>query len=63
MAAEPPNSPFQLTRQRVVILVLGALALILIVGSIMGGVGNYQLLRESVTSSSQPPSASSPSAG
>lgn len=60
MTTEPPISPFKLTPPRILILVLGILALIFIIGGIMGGVGNYQALRESVPSSS---SAASSSAG
>jgi hypothetical protein len=52
MTAEPPISPFKLTPPRIILLVLGALAVVLIVGSLMGGVGNYERLKESVPSSS-----------
>jgi hypothetical protein len=57
MTTEPPISPFKLTPPRILILVLGILALVFIIGGIMGGVGNYQALRESV------PATSSASAG
>lgn len=60
MTTEPPISPFKLTPPRLLILALGVLALVFIIGGIMGGVGNYQALRESVPSSS---SAASSSAG
>lgn len=59
MMTEPPISPFKLTPPRLLILALGILALVFIIGGIMGGVGNYQALRESIPSSS----ASSSSAG
>lgn len=59
MTTEPPISPFKLTPQRTLILVLGILAIVFIIGGIMGGVGNYQALREAVPSSS----ASSSSGG
>lgn len=59
MTTEPPVSPFKLTPARIVILVLGILAVVFIVGGIMGGVSNYQLLRES-TSSSASSSAGQP---
>ena len=39
-------SPFALNPARITILVLGVLALVLIVGGIMGGVSNYQALKE-----------------
>lgn len=58
MTTEPPISPFKLTPQRTLILVLGILAIVFIIGGIVGGVGNYQALRESV-----PSSAASSSAG
>jgi hypothetical protein len=60
MTDQPP-SPFTLTRARIIILVLGALAVTMIIGAIMGGVSNYQTLRDardaalsSAESSSQP---------
>jgi hypothetical protein len=55
MTAEPPISPWKLTPPRILLLVLGVLAILLIVGSIMGGVGNYEMLKESVPSSSSAP--------
>jgi hypothetical protein len=48
-----PASPFALNPARIIILVLGILAVIFIVGSIMGGLSNYQLLRESASSSAE----------
>ena len=60
MAEQKPLSPFTLTPPRIMILVLGILALIFIVGSITGGLTNYQLLKNSTASSSSegPASAS-----
>jgi hypothetical protein len=55
MTTEPPISPFKLTPQRTLILVLGILAIIFIIGGIMGGVGNYQALRESEPAASSAP--------
>ena len=43
---ETPPSPFTLNRTRIMILILGALALTFIIGAISGGVGNYQQLRD-----------------
>ncbi|MEO8758334.1 MAG: hypothetical protein ABI398_11370 [Devosia sp.] len=60
---QPPISPWKLTPARILILVLGALALVFILGGIMGGVGNYQQLRESTSpldASAVPPSSSAP---
>jgi hypothetical protein len=58
MTSQPPQSPYALNRTRLLILVFVALALVMIVGGIMGGVGNYQALREATTSSQ--PSSSAP---
>lgn len=52
MAEQKPLSPFTLTPARIMILVLGILALIFIIGSITGGLTNYQLLKNSTISSS-----------
>lgn len=59
VTTDPPPSPFKLTRQRILLLVLGVFALLLIVGSLMGGLGNYQALRESVPSSEEAGTSSS----
>ena len=61
MADPTPLSPFALTPARILILALGVLALVMIIGAIMGGVGNYQALRESTQDySSSSASTSSP---
>lgn len=62
MTENKPIGPFTLTPPRILLLVLGALALTFIIGGIMGGVGNYQQLRDardaalssSAAASSQP---------
>jgi hypothetical protein len=46
MTDPAPPGPFKLTPPRILILVLGVLALVMIIGAIAGGVGNYQALRE-----------------
>ena len=46
MTDNKPTSPFTLTPPRILILVLGALAITMIIGAILGGVGNYQQLRD-----------------
>jgi len=56
MTDQKPIGPFTLTPPRIMLLVLGALALTFIVGGIMGGVANYQTLRDArdaASSSSQ----------
>ena len=45
MTDTPPPGPFKLTRSRVLLLFLGALAITYIVGALMGGVSNYNDLR------------------
>lgn len=59
MSDPAPLSPFKLTPQRIMILVLGALALAMIIGAITGGVGNYQALREANQASSSAAASSS----
>ena len=56
MTEQKPVGPFTLTPPRIMLLVLGALALTFIIGGIMGGVANYQTLRDArdaASSSSQ----------
>jgi hypothetical protein len=53
MTTEPPISPWKLTPPRILLLVLGVLAIVLIIGSLTGGLGNYERLKESVPSSSE----------
>jgi hypothetical protein len=48
-----PDSPFKLNRSRIVLLLLGALLLTYIISAMLGGLGNYQKLKESTT----PPAA------
>ncbi len=45
MTDNKPIGPFTLTPPRIMLLVLGALALTLIIGALMGGVSNYNDLR------------------
>lgn len=42
----PPLSPWAMTPARITILVLGVLAVLLIIGAIMGGLSNYESLKE-----------------
>jgi hypothetical protein len=58
MSDPAPLSPFELTPPRILILVLGVLALVMILGAIAGGVGNYQALREANQASSSAASSS-----
>jgi len=61
MTDQPPLSPFKLTGPRILILVLGVLAIVMIVGSLLGGVSNYQLLKEAAPSSASSAPSSQPS--
>jgi hypothetical protein len=45
MTDTKPPGPFTLTPPRILLLVLGAIALMYIVGALMGGVSNYNDLR------------------
>ncbi len=46
MSEPKPIGRFTLTPPRIMILVLGVLAIAMIIGAIAGGVGNYQDLRD-----------------
>ena len=46
MTDTPPPGPFKLNPGRILLLVLGALALTYIIGALLGGVANYRDLRE-----------------
>ena len=61
MTDQPPLSPWKMTPARIMLLALGVLALVLIVGAI-GGVGNYQALRESTSPQDSSSAAASSSA-
>jgi hypothetical protein len=58
MTDQQPLSPWKLTPPRILILVLGILALFMIVGALTGGVTNLEILKESGGSSA--PSSSQP---
>lgn len=52
---EKPLSPWQLTPGRIVILVMGVLLIVYTLSALMGGLTNYQQLREaSATPPAQP---------
>jgi len=59
MSEDPkkPDSPFRLNSARIVLLLLGALLLTYVISAMLGGLGNYQQLKESAT----PPAAESTS--
>lgn len=48
---QSPLSPWTMTPARITLLALGVLALVMIVGSLMGGLVNYQVLSEAASSS------------
>lgn len=43
---QKPNSPWRLNSGRVVLLILGALLLTYILSALLGGLGNYQQLKD-----------------
>jgi hypothetical protein len=47
---QPPLSPFALTPQRVMILVIAALAILIGLSTMFGGLSNYQALKEAAAS-------------
>ncbi len=49
---QPPTSPWQLNPARITLLVLGVLAILMILGAVFGGVQNYEILHEAVSSAS-----------
>jgi hypothetical protein len=58
---QQPLSPWTMTPARITLLVLGILAILMIIGGIFGGVANYQLLSQSVSSSASAADAPSSS--
>jgi hypothetical protein len=62
MTDTKPPGPLTLTPSRILLLVLGAIAMTYIVGALMGGVANYQELRDArdAASSEAPTSSSQP---
>lgn len=56
-----PIGPFTLTPPRILLLVLGALALTFIIGGIMGGVANYDTLKQARDDTMASPAAESSS--
>ncbi|WP_421758976.1 hypothetical protein [Devosia sp.] len=49
-----PDSPWRLNPARILILILGALVLVYVVSSVMGGLGNYELLKQAATEAKPP---------
>ena len=50
---QPPQSPFKLNRSRIVLLLLGGLLVTIILSTLLGGLGNYQQLREAAQDARQ----------
>jgi hypothetical protein len=60
---DKPIGPFTLTRNRIILLLLGALAITMIIGALLGGVSNYNDLRnarDAALSSAEAASSSQP---
>ena len=56
MTEQKPPSPWKLTPGRIVLLILGVLLVLYTVSALMGGLTNYQLLKQGATE--QAPAAS-----
>ena len=52
---QKPDSPWRLNPARIIILILGALVLAILVSSLMGGLGNYELLKQAATEAKPTP--------
>ena len=48
------ESPFKLNRTRVFILAMGAVVLLIAISMMMGGLGQYQALREAANAAKEP---------
>ena len=48
-----PMSPWKLNPSRIVLLILGALLLVYLISALMGGLGNYQMLKEAADAANQ----------
>lgn len=46
MTEEKPISPWKITPARILLLILGALIVLYTISALMGGLTNYQLLKE-----------------
>ena len=60
MSSEPPKSPdtpWRLTPQRIVLLILGVVLLAIIVSTLMGGLTNYRDLRDVTKEQNAQPAA------
>lgn len=60
MTDQQPISPWKLNPARITLLVLGVLAILMILGAVLGGVQNYQILHEAVSSASSSAPSSQP---
>lgn len=49
MTDEKPISPWKLTPGRIIILLFGVLIIVYVASALMGGLGNYQALREAAS--------------
>ncbi|RYE88722.1 MAG: hypothetical protein EOP19_00465 [Hyphomicrobiales bacterium] len=54
MSEDKPISPWKLTPGRIVLLILGALLIAYTASALMGGLSNYQSLREAATTPPAP---------
>ncbi|KKB75976.1 hypothetical protein VW35_19780 [Devosia soli] len=52
--SETPQSPFKLNRTRIFLLAMGAVILLIAVSMMMGGLGQYQALRDAANAAKEP---------
>lgn len=57
---KPPESPFKLNSGRIILLVLGAVLLLYIASALLGGLTNYQQLKEGALEQKAPPATTTP---
>ena len=55
MSEDKPIGPWKLTPGRIAILILGALLVVYVASALLGGLSNYQLLREASMPGATPP--------
>lgn len=57
MTDEKPLSPWKLTPGRIVLLIMGVLLILIVASQLMGGLSDYQALREASTPAETTPPA------
>jgi len=52
--SDAPESPFKLNRTRIFLLAMGAVVVLIAVSMMMGGLGQYQALRDAANAAKEP---------